>query len=163
MHTNMLFRLSGMIHASFVAPLLTIIFVRYRYPLFLIIVPFGAIFLWPFLFCTSWYTDNGLFLTSGRDGKLKVWDPNAQLPIEEFTGTGTVRNVNKPLPPGSNGIMYERKNRVLVPCSKLSILLAMLRIRDVYPWSRIPDPIFSIPDPRSRDDKIPNQDPLQRM
>lgn len=34
----------------------------------------------------SWYTDNGLFLTSGRDGKLKVWDPNAQLPIEEFSG-----------------------------------------------------------------------------
>ncbi len=46
-----------------------------------------------FLLCTSWYTDNGLFLTSGRDGKLKVWDPNAQLPIEEFTGTAC--NVNK--------------------------------------------------------------------
>jgi hypothetical protein len=67
-----------------------------------------VLFFMPFLFPFSWYTDNGLFLTSGRDGKLKVWDPNAQLPIEEFTGT--VRNVNKPLvPPGSNGNIYERK------------------------------------------------------
>jgi len=103
MHTNMLFRLSGTVHASFfVAPLLTCI-CPVPVPTFPLVL-----FFMPFLFPFSWYTDNGLFLTSGRDGKLKVWDPNAQLPIEEFTGT--VRNVNKPLvPPGSNGNIYERK------------------------------------------------------
>jgi hypothetical protein len=31
----------------------------------------------------------------------------------------------------------------------------VLRIRDVYPGSSIPDPIFSIPDPGSRFDKDP--------
>jgi hypothetical protein len=73
-----------------------------------------------FLFPFSWYTDNGLFLTSGRDGKLKVWDPNAQLPIEEFTGTVPVRNVNKPLvPPGSNGNIYERKKSGSNPLLKV--------------------------------------------
>jgi hypothetical protein len=52
MHTNMLFRLSGTVHASFfVAPLLTLLtFVRCRYPLFLIIVPFGAVFYDVFVF-----------------------------------------------------------------------------------------------------------------
>jgi hypothetical protein len=44
------------------------------------------VFYFTFLIFSSWYTDNGLFLTSGRDGKLKVWDPNTQLPIEEFAG-----------------------------------------------------------------------------
>jgi hypothetical protein len=37
----------------------------------------------------------------------------------------------------------------------------MLRIQDVYPGSRIPDPIFSIQDPGYRVDKIP--DPHQRI
>jgi hypothetical protein len=37
----------------------------------------------------------------------------------------------------------------------------MLRIRDVYPGYRIPDPNFSIQDPGSRVDKIP--DPHQRI
>jgi len=32
----------------------------------------------------SWFTDNGIFLTSGRDGKLKVWDTNAGSVVEEF-------------------------------------------------------------------------------
>ena len=36
-----------------------------------------------FLFC-SWFTDNGIFLSSGRDGKLKVWDTNAGSVVEEF-------------------------------------------------------------------------------
>jgi|LakMenEpi03Aug12_release.lakeMendotaPanAssembly.Ray.scaffolds.fasta_scaffold850990_1 hypothetical protein len=36
------------------------------------------------------------------------------------------------------------------------ILKAVLRIRDVYPGSRIPNPIFSIPDPGSWVKKIPN-------
>ncbi len=45
MHTNMLFRLSGMVHASFVAPLRTLL-IFVRYPLFLtIVVLFGAVFL----------------------------------------------------------------------------------------------------------------------
>jgi len=32
----------------------------------------------------SWYSDNGMFLTSGRDGKLKVWDSNAGKVVEQF-------------------------------------------------------------------------------
>jgi len=32
----------------------------------------------------SWFTDNGIFLSSGRDGKLKVWDTNAGSVVEEF-------------------------------------------------------------------------------
>eukprot|EP00088_Acartia_fossae_P018314 TRINITY_DN2057_c0_g1_i1.p1 TRINITY_DN2057_c0_g1~~TRINITY_DN2057_c0_g1_i1.p1 ORF type:complete len:410 (+),score=71.74 TRINITY_DN2057_c0_g1_i1:104-1333(+) len=32
----------------------------------------------------SWFSDNGIFLTSGRDGKLKAWDTNAGSVVEEF-------------------------------------------------------------------------------
>ena len=34
----------------------------------------------------SWYTDNGMFISSGRDGVLKVWDSNAGVVVEQFTG-----------------------------------------------------------------------------
>ena len=38
------------------------------------------------LFDFSWFNDNGMFLSSGRDGKLKVWDSNQGVVVEEFTG-----------------------------------------------------------------------------
>lgn len=38
----------------------------------------------------SWYVDNGMFLTSGRDGKLKVWDSNEGTVVEEFAVGGTI-------------------------------------------------------------------------
>jgi hypothetical protein len=41
--------------------------------------------------------------------------------------------------------------------------VAVLRIRDVYPGSRLPVPTFSIPDPGSRVDKIPDPDQHQRV
>jgi hypothetical protein len=41
--------------------------------------------------------------------------------------------------------------------------VAVLRIRDVYLGSRIPVPTFSIPDPGSRVDKIPDPDQYQRV
>jgi hypothetical protein len=41
--------------------------------------------------------------------------------------------------------------------------VVVLRIRDVYPGSRIPVPTFSIPDPGSRVNKIPDPDQHQRV
>jgi hypothetical protein len=40
---------------------------------------------------------------------------------------------------------------------------AVLRIRDVYPGSRIRDPSFSILDPGSRVDKVPDPDPHKKI
>jgi len=38
----------------------------------------------------SWYSDNGMFLSSGRDGVLKVWDSNEGVVVEQFTVGTTV-------------------------------------------------------------------------
>jgi len=38
----------------------------------------------------SWFTDNGMFLTSGRDGKLKIWDSNEGVVVEQFSVGSTI-------------------------------------------------------------------------
>lgn len=41
--------------------------------------------------CATWYgNDNGLFITSGTDKLLKVWDSNCLTPVEKFNSKGRI-------------------------------------------------------------------------